>query len=301
MIEAERRSISEELDPPFVIHLPAGEPGPVIFCSPHSGRVYPEALLAASRLKGLTLRKSEDCFVDELFAAAPKYGAPLIAARFPRAYVDVNREPFELDPELFVEPIPAFANAQSVRVTGGLGTIPRIVADGEDIYARRLPLAVAYERIERLYQPFHRALGELIETARQRHGFAVLVDCHSMPSTIVGQPHSARPHMVLGDRFGGSCDARLTRILRSGLSSMNYDVQLNRPYAGGFITEHYGNPKRGVHSIQIEVNRALYMDEERLDRTRGFEKLATALERLIGRLVAEARVLGLAAPPLAAE
>lgn len=300
MIEAERRSISEELDPPFVIHQPSGEPGPVVFCSPHSGRVYPQSFLAASRLKGLTLRKSEDCFVDELFAAAPKYGAPLIAARFPRAFVDVNREPFELDPELFAEPIPAFANAQSVRVTGGLGTIPRIVADGEDIYARRLPLAVGYERIERLYQPFHRALSELLEAARQRYGFAVLVDCHSMPSTIVGQPHSARPHMVLGDRFGGSCDARLTRMVRSALAAMNYEVHLNRPYAGGFITEHYGNPKQGVHTIQIEVNRALYMDEERLEKVRGFDKLAAALERLAGRLANDVAVLS-AAPPLAAE
>lgn len=300
MIEAERQSISAELDPPYVVHQPPREPGPVIFCSPHSGRVYPEAFLAATRLKGLTLRKSEDCFVDELFASAPQHGAPLISARFPRAYVDVNREPFELDPELFAEPIPAFANAQSVRVTGGLGTIPRIVADGEDIYAGRLPLAVGYERIERLYQPFHRALAELIEAARQRYGYAVLVDCHSMPSTIVGQPHTARPHMVLGDRFGGSCDARLTRLVRSALAGMNYDVQLNRPYAGGFITEHYGNPRQGVHTIQIEINRALYMDEERLERLKSFDRLAAALEQLIGRIVSEVAMLG-AVAPLAAE
>lgn len=299
MIERERRSISDELDPPYVIHRPAGAAGPVVFCSPHSGSVYPQAFLEASRLKGLTLRKSEDCFVDELFAAAPKHGAPLIAARFPRAYVDVNREPFELDPELFAEPIPAFANAQSVRVTGGLGTIPRIVADGEDIYAGRLPLAIGYERIERLYQPFHAALSSLIEDARARYGFAVLVDCHSMPSTLVGHPHSARPHMVLGDRFGASCEPRLTRLLRSALAALGYDVQLNRPYAGGFITEHYGDPQGGVHAIQIEINRALYMDEDRLIRLKGFDKLAVALERMIMRLVSEAP--GLSAPPLAAE
>lgn len=300
MIEAERRSISAELDPPFEIHQPTREPGPVIFCSPHSGRVYPQSFLAASRLRGLTLRKSEDCFVDELFAAAPKYGAPLIAARFPRAYVDVNREPFELDPDLFTEPIPAFANAQSVRVTGGLGTIPRIVADGEDIYAGRLPLAVGFERIERLYQPFHQALNDLIESARQRHGYAILIDCHSMPSTIIGQPHTARPHIVLGDRFGGSCDARLTRLMRSALGAMNYDVQLNRPYAGGFITEHYGNPRQGVHSIQIEINRALYMDEDRLERLKGFDKLAASLERLVARLTGDVGLLA-TVPPLAAE
>lgn len=300
MIEAERQSISEELDPPFVIGRPVGDPGPVIFCSPHSGRIYPQAFLQASRLKGLTLRKSEDCFVDELFSSAPRHGAPLLAARFPRAYVDVNREPFELDPELFAEPIPAFANPHSVRVTGGLGTIPRIVADGEDIYDVKLPLVIGYERIERLYQPFHAALTQLIEDARSRYGFAVLVDCHSMPSTIVGHPHTARPHMVLGDRFGGSCDPRLTRLLRTSLAAMGYEIQLNRPYAGGFITEHYGNPRQGIHTIQIEINRALYMDEERIERLKGFDRLAASLDGLIRRLVAEVYSL-VATPPLAAE
>ena len=299
MINAERQSIAEQLDPPFEVQCPTGDSGPVIFCSPHSGRIYPRAFLAASRLRGLMLRKSEDCYVDELFAAAPRLGAPLIAARFPRAYVDVNREPFELDPELFAEPIPAFANAQSVRVTGGLGTIPRIVADGEEIYAQRLPLAIGYERIERLYQPFHAALAGLIEAARARYGFAVLVDCHSMPSTILGHPHMARPHFVLGDRFGASCDARLTRMLRSSMAALGYDVHLNRPYAGGFITEHYGNPKQAVHAIQIEINRALYLDEETLEKRPGFGKLTLALDRVVGKLLADASAL--AAPPLAAE
>ena len=172
-------------------------------------------------------------------------GAPLIAARFPRAYLDVNREPYELDPELFTGRLPEFANTQSARVVGGLGTIARIVADTEEIYRERLPIGAAFERIERLYRPFHAALADLLETTRKRFGIAVLIDCHSMPSASIGQPPGGRPHFVLGDRFGASCDAKLTRFMRDMLQGAGYEVQVNRPYAGGFITEYYGNPARG--------------------------------------------------------
>jgi N-formylglutamate amidohydrolase len=286
MITAERASILAELDPPFLLAAPTGPVSPFVFCSPHSGRIYPQAFLAASRLSPLTLRKSEDTFVDELFCHVPLYGAPLLAARFPRAYVDVNREPFELDPDLFAERIPAFANAQSIRVVGGLGTIPRIVADGEDIYTGRLPLGIAFERIDRLYRPFHATLADLLESTRQKFGMAVLIDCHSMPSSSMGQTASARPHFVLGDRFGASCDGRLTRFVRQRLAGMGYDVQLNRPYAGGFITEHYGKPGSGVHALQIEINRALYLNEATLEKAAGFDALAIMLEDLTAHLVA---------------
>ena len=203
----------------------------------------------------ITLRKSEDCYVDELFEPVVGLGAPLIAARFPRAYLDVNREPYELDPELFTGRVPEFANTQSARVVGGLGTIARIVADTEEIYRERLPIGAAFERIERLYRPFHAALADLLETTRKRFGIAVLIDCHSMPSASMGQPPGGRPHFVLGDRFGASCDAKLTRFMRDVLQGAGYDVQVNRPYAGGFITEYYGNPARGVQSLQLEINR----------------------------------------------
>jgi N-formylglutamate amidohydrolase len=182
MSESERASILAELSPAFTLYQPDEPLTPVVFCSPHSGRIYPKAFLEASRLDPMTLRKSEDCFVDELFEPVVGLGAPLIAARFPRAYLDVNREPYELDPELFEGRLPSFANTQSARVVGGLGTIARVVADTEEIYRERLSIGAAFERIERLYAPFHGALAELLEATRRRFGIAVLIDCHSMPS-----------------------------------------------------------------------------------------------------------------------
>jgi N-formylglutamate amidohydrolase len=277
MHAAERASILADLTPPYTLLRPEEQTTAVVLCSPHSGRVYPKAFLQASRLDAHTLRKSEDCFVDELFAPVVGLGAPMIAARFPRAYLDVNREPYELDPELFTGRLPDFANTQSARVVGGLGTIARIVADTEEIYRERLPISVAFERIERLYRPFHGALADLLEETRRRFGFAVLVDCHSMPSASMGQPPGGRPHFVLGDRFGASCDARLTRFIRDILQGAGYDVQVNRPYAGGFITEHYGNPGHGVQSLQLEINRALYLDEATLTKNKDFPKLVRTL------------------------
>lgn len=287
MPEWERRSIAVELDPPLVVIAPHVQAGPFVFCSPHSGRVYTERFLAQSRLDAHTLRKSEDCYVDELLAGVAALGVPLIAARFPRAYVDVNREPYELDPDLFDGPLPAFANTQSVRVVGGLGTIARIVADNEEIYRARLPVGVALERIDRLYKPFHTTLAGLLEETRRRFGIAILIDCHSMPSSPVGQPAASRPDFVLGDRFGVSCDVRLTRFLKETLAATGHEVQVNRPYAGGFITEHYGRPKRGFHALQIEINRALYLDEATFARTKGFASLAGTLARAFARLVRE--------------
>jgi N-formylglutamate amidohydrolase len=284
MPDSEGASILAELTPPYTLLKPTEQVTPVVFCSPHSGRVYPKAFLEASRLDPLTLRKSEDCFVDELFEPVVGLGAPLIAARFPRAYLDVNREPYELDPELFQGRLPAFANTQSARVVGGLGTIARIVADTEEIYRERLPIGTAFERIERLYRPFHAALADLLETTRKRFGMTMLIDCHSMPSASIGQPAGARPHFVLGDRFGASCDAKLTRFIRDLLQRGGYEVQINRPYAGGFITEHYGSPNRGVHALQLEINRALYLDEGTLSKSSGFPRLRHMLADVAARV-----------------
>lgn len=257
---------------------------PFVFNSPHSGRVYPEAFLAASRLDALTLRKSEDTWVEELFADAPEQGAPLMHAHFPRAYLDLNREPFELDPALITEELPRYANTQSVRVVGGLGTIARIVTESEEIYRKPLPLGEALERINRLYKPYHNTLGELMLECCRAFGTAVLVDCHSMPSNPVSDSTGPRPDFVLGDRFSTSCDHGLTRVAAQALRGMGYVVALNKPYAGGFITEHYGRPAEGLHSLQIEVNRALYMDETTFAKAEGFAALRAHMARLIATL-----------------
>lgn len=274
-----RISVPEDLLPPHIIVAPDVQTVPFVFCSPHSGKIYPDEFLAQSRLDALSLRKSEDAFVDELFACVARLGAPLLSARFPRAFLDVNREPYELDPELFDEPLPDYANSLSVRVAGGLGTIARIVADGEEIYKDRLKLGAALARVEQLYIPFHSTLTTLIETTRTNFGYAVLIDCHSMPSGAM-TTGGARPDFVLGDRFGASSDARITRILREGLSEFGYDVQMNRPYAGGYITEHYGRPARGVHAVQIEMNRGLYLDEQKIKPSRNFATLEAQLGEL---------------------
>ena len=289
----ERESIARELDPAFSIHRPAAGAVPVVFCSPHSGRIYPSALLRASQLQPDALRKSEDCFVDELFRAAPAYGATLIEAHFPRAYLDVNREPYELDPQLFDEPLPDYANARTMRVIGGLGTIARIVSDNEEIYGEPLSLSVAHERIERLYKPFHGALAGELDAARAAFGFAVLVDCHSMPSgsTTTSLPYSHRPDFVIGDRFGSACDPRIPRLIRAYLTRRGYKVQLNRPYAGGFITEHYGAPYTGRHAVQIEINRGLYLDERRFEPSGDFAAIRDLMTGLVAEITSQTTML----------
>ncbi len=286
-----RAPFTSDLTPPFSVVAPLEQTAPFVVCSPHSGRHYSRAFLDQSRLDPLTLRRSEDYCVDELYACAAELGAPLLHAHFPRAYLDANREPYELDPDLFDDVLPDYANTQSVRVIGGLGTIARIVSDGEEIYKRPLKLAEAIERIETLYKPFHDTLNKLLEETRRKFGYAILLDCHSMPSVQLKPNGSSRPEFVLGDRFGHSCDMKLTRFLRDAISASGYDVQLNRPYAGGFITEHYGRPHRGIHAVQIEINRGLYMDETEIRPSRGFERLRANLRKIIGRTFTEVPLL----------
>jgi N-formylglutamate amidohydrolase len=248
--------------PPFEIVNPAEQLLPLVVASPHSGRLYPEDLLAASRLDPMALRKSEDCFVQDIFAAAPGLGVPLIHALFPRAYVDPNREPYELDPVMFEDELPDYVNRSSPRVAVGLGTIARVVADGEDIYRRKLRFAEAEQRIDRLYRPYHAALEQLIAATGLRFGACLLLDAHSMPSaTARGDLTRRRVDIVLGDRLGTSCHPSVTVTAAARLKALGYHVVLNAPYAGGFTTHHYGRPERGRHCLQIEINRSLYMDE----------------------------------------
>lgn len=291
MASAEEQSIREELTPPFEVREPLSATTPFVFCSPHSGRIYSRYFLSISRLNATALRRSEDCYVDELFVRAASRGATLLSARFPRAYLDVNREPYELDPELFVEPLPDWANARTVRVAGGLGTIARIVSDGEEIYKTPLSLSDALERIELLHKPFHTVLRSLIDRAKRNFGYAILIDCHSMPSAHMAHSGAQRPDFVIGDRFGTSCDLRLTKLIKSALVELGYDIQLNRPYAGGYITEHYGRPLRGVHAVQLEINRGLYMNERTLEKLPRFVSLERDLRRFAGQLFIEGPAL----------
>src|SRR5437588_5014985 len=276
--------VKDELDPPFEILEPTEWRGPVIFNSPHSGSVYPRAFLTASRLELATLRRSEDSFVDDLARGVVERGYPLMRAHFPRCYVDVNREPYELDPRMFEGRLPSFANTRSMRVAGGLGTVARVVGDAQEIYSQRIPVDDALRRIEGLYKPYHRALRRLFTRVHRAFGAAVLIDCHSMPSTAGVKDERPRADVVLGDRYGTSCVAAVAETIEEVLGARGYVVSRNKPYAGGFITEHYGNPAVGLHAIQLEINRALYMDERRYERSAGFAGVAVGLEKLAQRL-----------------
>jgi N-formylglutamate deformylase len=196
----------------------------------------------------------------------------------------VNREPYELDPRMFEGRLPSFANTRSMRVAGGLGTVARVVGDAQEIYDQRIPVDDALQRIESLYKPYHRALRRLFSRLHRDFGAAVLVDCHSMPSTAGHKDERPRPEFVLGDRYGTSCVGVVAETVEKTLRSLGYTVSRNKPYAGGFITEHYGNPAVGLHAIQLEINRALYMDERRYQRSAAFDHLAADLETLAGRL-----------------
>jgi N-formylglutamate deformylase len=280
------RDVVDELDPPFEILEPSQGTSPVIFNSPHSGRVYPPGFLSASRLDLATLRRSEDFFVDELVVGVVRHGHPVMRAHFPRCYVDVNREPYELDPRMFDGRLPSFANTRSMRVAGGLGTVARVVGDAQEIYDRRLPVDDALRRIETLYKPYHRALRRLFTRVHREFGAAVLIDCHSMPSTAGAKDERPRADVVLGDRYGTSCAGVVSDVIDATLRTLGYTVSRNKPYAGGFITEHYGNPAAGLHAIQVELNRSLYMDERRYARSSSFTRVAADFETIANRLAA---------------
>ena len=257
---------------------------PIVFNSPHSGRVYPPRFLAMTRLDHLSIRQSEDAYVDELFARAPHLGAPLLRAHFPRAYLDVNREPWELDPTMFVEPLSDRFNTTSPRVAAGLGTLARVVAENKPIYRERLTLDDARMRIEGIYRPYHDALQKLLSQSLSVFGVAVLIDCHSMPR-IGRHGERATPDVVLGDRYGTTCAPALVDLVETIFTAAGLRVARNRPYAGGFCTRSYGRPQHGVHALQIELSRHLYMSETTLEKNAGFEPLRQLLDRLILTLI----------------
>ena len=261
-------------NPAFEVFEPENHNTPFVLNSPHSGRVYPPSFLEQSRLSNLTIRKSEDFLVDVLVSGGVLHGIPMLKANFPRAFLDVNREPYELDPKMFEGSLPDYVNTRSIRVTSGLGTIARIVAEGEQIYSEKLSAEEGLSRVEDVYRPYHASLRGLLAKTHVKFGYSILIDCHSMPSNVGHAYHINRPDFVLGDRFGSSCSAGVTHAAKNLFRQMGYNVEVNKPYAGGFITEHYGRPQNGLHALQIEINRGLYMDELRMLPNSNFQSVA---------------------------
>jgi N-formylglutamate amidohydrolase len=273
----------------YSIAAPSAQTAPVVFASPHSGQDYPEDFIAEARLDPLALRRSEDAFVDKLFAAAPACGAPLLKAHFPRVFVDPNRQPYELDPGMFDERLPDFVNINSPRVAAGLGTVARVVTNGEEIYSGKLSISKVLERIGRHYFPYHNALQQLLETTQTMYGAYLLIDCHSMPSIggpMDQDPGAPRVDFVLGDCYGTACAPAVTALVESTLRDLGFVVKRNTPYAGGFTTRHYSSPAEGKHTLQIEINRALYMDEDTIEPLPSLPRVADAATRLIEALTA---------------
>ena len=293
-------------EPPFILREPDVQASPLVLASPHSGRNYTAGFVESSRLDSRALRRSEDSFVDELYAAAPSHGAALLAATFPRAYCDANREAWELDPAMFEDGLPPWVNTTSVRVGAGLGTLARVVSSGEAIYRRRLRFADAEARVRSCWEPYHAALRGMIETTRRQRGACLLLDCHSMPDASPHPRDGARPRpdarregpdFVLGDAHGTTCAPAATRLVEALLCDAGYRVSRNDPYAGGYVTRHYGRPREHVHVLQVEVARGLYMDEAAIEKRADFGVLRDRLSLVVASLVAALqRDPGLLAP-----
>jgi N-formylglutamate amidohydrolase len=281
----------------FRLFRPERRQTPMIFSSPHSGREYPAALLERTVLDERAIRSSEDAFVDRLFASAPECGAPLIAARAPRAWIDLNRAADELDPALIDGVVRALHNP---RVSSGLGVIPRVVSNGRPIYRGRIPLHEAQSRIDRLWHPYHEALRGLIDESLMQFGQAVLIDCHSMPHEAIeahGRPGQPRPEVVLGDRFGAAAGRDVIEAVEAAFSEAGLRVARNAPFAGAYIAHAYGSPSRGQHVVQVEIDRALYMDEAQIAPRPDFGSFQVLLAGVVARLAEYGRH----AMPLAAE
>jgi len=269
----------------------------VVFASPHSGRDYPWSFLRRTVLDEKTIRSSEDAFVDKLFDMAPQFGAPLLKAGAPRAFVDLNRSADELDPAL-IEGVRR--QGHNPRIASGLGVIPRVVANGRTIYRGKIPMREAERRIDLYWRPYHQILQKLLDGAHDQHGQAVLIDCHSMPHEAmdgISQGGMKRPDVVLGDRFGAAAGAEIMDMVEAAFASAGFTVARNAPFAGAFVTQSYGRPSRQQHAIQVEIDRALYMNERLIRPNGDFDAVRDRLHRV----VAEISAIGQSRVPLAAE
>lgn len=283
----------------FDLFMPSPRSTSVIFASPHSGRDYGWAFLRRSVLDERTIRSSEDAFVDELFAAAPQHGAPLIAARAPRAFLDLNRGSDELDPAL-VRGVKR--GGHNPRVASGLGVIPRVVAGGREIYRGKLTLAEARARLQEHWFPYHAKLRGLLDESLALFGEAILIDCHSMPHEAVQtlvRTGTVRPEIVVGDRFGASAGNEVVERIEAAFRDAGFKVGRNTPFAGAYTAQAYGRPARNCHVVQIEIDRSLYMDEAQITPNADFG----AIRAVIGRIAGEIAEIGREGKdqPLAAE
>ena len=272
--------------PAYRIFAPQTIKTSVVFASPHSGCDYPEWFIRRSLLNAHTIRSSEDAFVDQLFSDAPSYGAPFLVARAPRALLDLNRAAEELDPALIhgVRKV-----GHNPRVASGLGVIPRVVANGRAIYHGKMTRDEADHRIETYWRPYHTALRDLLKQARDRFGRAILIDCHSMPREAVEgafQRGGKRPEIVLGDRFGAAADVELVDQIEAAFVTAGFHVSRNTPFAGAYVTQHYGRPLKNQHAIQIEIDRSLYMDEARIRPHSDFGLFQARIASVVSQIAA---------------
>ena len=281
MTTAATDAVEATLPAGFRITPPRTPPGPFIFASPHSGRLQPADLGARADLAPDGLHGTEDALVDRLIETGSAHGAVIIAGQIGRAYLDLNRDPAELDPRL-IDDVPAAP--MSAKVAAGFGILPRLGGDGLPLYSRTLPLQEARDRIARVHTPYHAALAELMQAAHARHGRAVLIDWHSMPARVNGG--GTGPDVVLGDRYGTSCATSLTRHLRAAFEQLGWRVALNQPYPGGYSTRIWGRPNDGFNAIQIELNRRLYFNESTREPGPGWSRCVSGLQKVIAALCA---------------
>ena len=282
---------------PYTLSEPAVQTTNVVFASPHSGRDYPWAFLKKSVLDERAIRSSEDAFIDLLFEDAPSFGAPLLAATAPRAFIDLNRSCEELDPALIYE---VRKTSHNPRVTSGLGVIPRVVSNGRAIYSGKLSLTEARQRLRDHWHPYHDRLQQLLDDTRRAHGQVILIDCHSMPHEAIdgmsggGKGH---PQIVLGDRFGAAASQEIVERVEAAFAAAGLRVARNTPFAGAYTAQHYGRPSRGQHVVQVEIDRALYMNEKLIRPSGNFQDF----KELIRGVMAEITDIGRNEIPLAAE
>ena len=281
----------------YILDMPIERRSCVVFASPHSGRAYPASLLQRSVLHRNMIRSSEDAYVDQLFDSATVFGAPLLAAAMPRAYLDLNRGEDELDPALIQG---ARRHGHNPRVASGLGVIPRVVANGRAIYSGKLTMDEACLRIDTYWRPYHQRLKSLLAESHELFGQAILIDCHSMPHEAVSLSRGVRgtrPEIVLGDRFGASASGEIVDQIESALASAGLNVVRNTPFAGAYVTRTYGRPARHQHAIQIEIDRSLYMDEIMIQPNANFQDFRD----LLRQVTAQIAVVGSEPQYLAAE